>query len=392
MSFFNKVAISLKKELAAPKTGSSTSLQGYEVNASDPFFSIPKNNNKAWYQYGPKDATPIYLEDLAMGSAVHNAILKTKSMMISGDGILLNGAEYKTGNAELDFLLKNKHTNIPYQVTKDYLADNYSLNGAFAYLCTFNKDFTKVASYKPLMIKYLRAAVPPKGEKVQKYYYYEGDWSKAKASDLKEYYIYDRSDREHYDQIVYEKDGPNEIYGVPTYRGGIRWINIDIEMGVFHEANIKNGMNPGLHFKFYTVPETEEQKQSIISDIKTNWMGAINTGRFVPTFSPNKELATEVTPIEASQMDKQLLNLTELCDRKVLSAHQLTSPLLAGISVSGSLGANVELKTAWTLWNKTVIAKMAQRIDQSLTKHIFAVNMPNQLIETKPFDPLAGIL
>jgi hypothetical protein len=27
-----------------------------------------------------------------------------------------------------------------------------------------------------------------------------------------------------------------------------------------------------------------------------------------------------------------------------------------------------------------------------LTKHIFAVNMPNQLIETKPFDPLAGML
>jgi len=118
----------------------------------------------------------------------------------------------------------------------------------------------------------------------------------------------------------------------------------------------------------------------------------MNTGRFVPTFSPSKDLATEVSPIEASGLDKQLLNLTELSDRKILSGHQLTSPLLAGISVSGQIGGNVELKTAFMLWNNMIIKKMRQRIENSLQKHIFDVNIKGVKIDILPFNPIQELM
>lgn len=389
MLFLNKINIHLSRALSKP----ASSIQISASETKDDLFQAKKRGTRPWYDYGPKDNTPYYLEDLCNGSAVHNAILKTKSMMISGDGIIVNGVEYVDGNtnSELKYIVKNPVHSAGLMECKNTISEDYCINGAFAYLVTWNNDYTKIASYKPLLIKNLRPEVPEKGKKISKYYYYEGDFSKAHVGDVKEYYVYDQKDRRSFDQIVYEKDG-YDIFGKPTYRGGIRWIDIDIEMGVFHESNIKNGMNPGLHFKFYTQPKTEEEKQSIIDQVKRTWMGAMNTGRFVPTFSPNKELATDVVPIETSNLDKQLLNLTELCDRKILSAHQLTSPLLAGISVSGQLGGNVELKTAYLLWSKTVIAKMMQKVDVSLQKHIFDINLKGTKIETKPFNPLEGIV
>jgi len=64
--------------------------------------------------------------------------------------------------------------------------------------------------------------------------------------------------------------------------------------------------SPSHFFYDHIIPESEEEKQGIINMIKKNWQGAMNTGRFVPTFSPSKDLATDVEPIETSGLDKQL--------------------------------------------------------------------------------------
>jgi hypothetical protein len=385
--------INLKKQLQPKKGGFDIIDTGYSFNGSEYNAEPTRKGLGRWWLRGKKDDAPFYLERLAEGSAVHNAILKTKSLMTSGDGYTINGSEPEQANLSAEqksailALEENKYGGVEYQEFKNIISDDYQIQGQFAYVVTWNMDFTKIASYKPLLTKWLWADVAEYGKPISKWYYFEGDINKARAGEIREYYVYDKNDRNHYDQIVFEKDGTG-IYGTPSYHGAIRWISIDIEMGVFHESNIKNGMNPGLHFKFFTVPETEEQKQSIINDIKNRWMGALNTGKFVPTFSPSKDLATEVTPIETSNLDKQLLNLTELCDRKILSGHQLTSPLLAGISVSGQIGGNVELQTSFSLFNNMVMAKSRQKIDNSLQKHIFDVNVPGVKIETKPFNPL----
>jgi len=404
MPYTNKILLNLKEALKPAKKATSFDYRGSSKTAID-YFSTSIKQGAKWYPFGESDSTPQYLEYLSQSSAIHGAILQTKQAMISGDGFLINNSKTLEESlsvlkmlpselqAEYKHLNQNPYEEYELQDLTDELADNYSLTGAFAYLVKWNQDFTKIAAYKPIHIKYLREAVPDKYEEdVKKYYYFEGNWAKARVSDFETYYGYDRKDRDHYEQLVYEKDGYNPIYGVPSYKGAFDWINIDIELGVFHKSNIENGLAPGLHFKFYTVPESEEEKQVIINQIKKNWMGAMNAGRFVPTFSASKELATDVVPIETSGLDKQLLNLTELSDRKILSAHQLPSPLLAGISTAGQLGSNVELPTAFMLWNNLVIKKMRQRIENSLQKHVFDVNLPGIKIDINPFNPIQDLL
>jgi len=402
MSFINKIALNLKEELKPTKFDIQAS-SGTTGAVSD-YFSTKVKTGSNWYPFGEFDNGPEYFEELAENSAIHGAILKTKAAMISGEGLLINGAENLEESAikrntltpqqkaELKYIEENKLGGIELQNLYDSLAANYALTGAFAYLITWNKDFTKIASYKKVDIKNLRA-VYIKGEtKIKSYYYSDNGFYKANIKDFKEYFIYDQKDREHFEQIVYERDGFGSVYGTPSYKGGFDWILIDIELGVFHKSNIKNGLNPGLHFKFYTEPESQEEKNFINKQIANTWMGALKTGRFVSTFSKNKELATDVVPIETSGLDKQLVNLTELSDRKIISAHQLTTPLLAGVSTAGQLGGETQLTTGFILWNNLIIKKMRQRIDVSLQKHIFDINLKGVEIKINPFDPISELI
>jgi hypothetical protein len=115
-------------------------------------------------------------------------------------------------------------------------------------------------------------------------------------------------------------------------------------------------------------------------------MGAQQAGRFITTFSNGKELAPDIKAIETSNLDKQLITLAELCDKKILSGHQLTSPLLVGISVSGQLGGNTELQIAYQIFDNVIIGSDRNMIDKDL-QFIYGLNVPNVTVEINPFNP-----
>jgi len=172
MNFLNKIALNLSEAIRPKelKKKGSFQVEGNAINAEDYFYFTPKTGGK-WYPYGAGDRSPYYFEQLAEGSATHAGILKTKSSMISGEGLLYGPSKTKEESlnylktlkplpqAEVRYLEENKLGHYPIQAALDVLADNYVINGAFAYLVTWNKDFTKISSYRPLNIKYLRAAV-----------------------------------------------------------------------------------------------------------------------------------------------------------------------------------------------------------------------------------------
>jgi hypothetical protein len=58
----------------------------------------------------------------------------------------------------------------------------------------------------------------------------------------------------------------------------------------------------------------------------------------------------DIAPVEVSNLDKQLILVAELCDQKILSGHQLTTPMLAGITSKNGLSNNgAELEIGYQL-------------------------------------------
>lgn len=399
MSVIRNFKQALSKHLNKSVTTDSTSFNSFSTSIPE-MPQIIESRTKDWVLYGDDNLYPLKLNDLPWGSSIHNSILKTKTKMTHGDQFLINGAKTKEesqanynalqGSVKSDFDLIYNNTNGTenlFTITTK-LAGDLQKYGAFCFEVVWNTDFTKIVTIKYKDIKYIRAGKADTSGEVECYYWCK-DWTKANRSDYKpqEIKAFDLDDKENYNQLVYIKLGDLDYYGIPPYAGAITWIFTDFQMGLFHKSNLENGMNPSMWLKFYKKPSSENERDLIIDSIRRQFTGAKNTGKHIVTFSDGKELAPDFQPIDVSNLDKQLLLLAELCDRKILTGHQLTSPLLAGISTSGQIGGNTELGTAYQIFDKVCIEADRNLIVSTINK-IFEVNKTPVKIDILPFNPI----
>lgn len=390
------------------KTALNKAVTKQAVSSKDTFgsvdYTIPQipciieRKQDPWVLYGENNLYPLQVSDLRNGSAIHNSIIKTKVKMTAGNGFLINGAINEVDNLakynalspddklSYDLFLKNPHDKDNMQTIVNKLADDFQEQGQFAYEVVYNVDFTKIVRIKYLNVDNIRAG-KMEGNEVKSYWYCR-NWSLYRKPEYKpfEIFVFNEEDKEHLNQIVFEKVGNQDYYGELPYKGALTWIQTDFKMGIYHLSNIDNGMNPGLWFKFYKLPSSENDKQSILDDLKSQYQGAGKVGTKLVTFSDGKDLAPDISPIQTSNLDKQLLLLAELCDKKILTGHQLTSPLLAGVSISGQLGGNTELKTAYQIFDNTVMAADRNMLSDSLQR-VLNYNKTKVKIEINPFDP-----
>ena len=331
--------------------------------------TVIEKTNQEWVGYGDENNYLIQLNELKYGSAIHNSILKTKVKMMAGDGLLYNGAKTQEESdaiyqalpvnvkAEVDYLNKNKVGGVPLDEMRTLLSSGFEDYGAYCYSLIFNKDFTKISGIKFYKLQDIRAGKKDKDGKI-KYYYYSSNWEKCRQVEYKPVQIlaYYEGSKDGYEQMVYRKTGNLDYYGIPSYSGAINWIYTDFQMSVFHKANMENGMNPGLHFKFYKTFANEEEEEYVRNAIKKQWQGASKTGKMIMTASDGKDLAMDIQPIQTSDLDKQLMLVAELCDQKILSGHQLTTPALAGISPKGFSSGGTELEVGYQIFDGLTMA------------------------------------
>lgn len=398
MSFINKIKTELKKSLSTKEIKEPK----HEFGSLD--YTIPQipliieRKNDPWVWYGEDNLYPLRISDLRSGSGIHNSIINFKTKMNSGNGWLINSAKTleesdviynslpENEKQAYDLFVNNPNNEENTQLVKEKCADDYQTYGACAFEFIFNIDFTKIVRIKYVNVENLRAG-KIEDDKVLSYWY-SRNWYKVGKRQCKptEIFTFDPNDKEHMNQLVYVKKGKNEYYGDIPYKGCLNWIMIDFKMGLFHLSNIDNGMNPGMWFKFYQKPASEAAKQEILDDLNNQYKGAMKANKFVATFSPSKELAMDIQPVQNSNLDKQLLLLAELSDKKILTGHQLTSPLLAGISISGSLGGNTELQTAFKILDNISMASDRFALDSAFQKAL-DYNKSEIKIKTNPWTP-----
>lgn len=358
---------------------------------------IKEVKSKDWVLYGEDNLYPLKIKDLLSGSAIHNAIVKTKTKMTAGDGFLINGANSEEQSKaaylaldpntkeDYDLFLENRNDKFDIKKIISLLSKDLQTFGAYCYELVWNKDFTRISTVKYVSVANIRSGKYV-NDMVQSYWYCR-DWRDIKKNTPKEIYAFDKNNKNQLNQLVYEKIGDFEYYGEPSYQGGMTWIQTDFKMGIYHLSNIENGMAPSMALNFFKVPDDENEKQKILSDINKNFVGPSNVGKKMVFFSENKDVAPTVNPVGTSGLDKQLLLLAELCDKKILTAHQLTSPLLVGISISGQLSGNTELKTAYQIFDNVVMASDRSEISESLQRNVLNVNKTDIIFEINPFDP-----
>jgi capsid portal protein len=329
---------------------------------------ITESRNLDYIQFGIGNNYPQLLIRALETSAIHNAIVLTKSKMMAGQDILANGQKF-------DDYLKTITDINKYAYLKTFYEDptgtgemtlnglNYNLSydyqifGAFALEIIWSLDFTRIVQMKHIDVSNIRSGKLDESQEVCTYFY-SRNWQDLKNNPKIEIAKFDVNDKEHYNQLIYVKQyKPGlQYYGIPEYSSALSWIEIDGKMSEFHLANITNGMSPSMVLKFYKKPGSPEERDEVTRNVLKQFTGSKNAGKIMVMFSDGKELAPDVQPIENATIDQMFINLGDSVVQNILSAHRVTSSQLFGISTPGKLGTSGnELVTAYNIFEKEVI-------------------------------------
>lgn len=350
---------------------------------------IREERSTEYIKYGLDNNYPRELLKLTETCAIHNAIVNSKSTMMAGKSILVDGkpqAEY-FADATINEGAKLKAQLRQFEKVRHLLAKDYQHFGAYAYEIIYTLDFKRIHQINHVNVADLRSGKYIGGE--VKEYYYSRNWKDLKKFPYEKIAAYDPTDKTNYRQLVYRCNytPDQEYYGKPTYQAALAWIKLDSEIGLFHLSNIENGFFPGLHIAYYKNPENQEEKQRIIQLQKQQFQGAKNTGKTITTFSDGKDLAVDITPLQIPDLDKQFTLIGETVVQQIISAHRVTSPMLLGIATPGKLGYSSELATAQKIFESQVIAPERNMLEDDFN-FIARHNGFSQLIELQEFNPL----
>jgi hypothetical protein len=367
------VAVNLGSQIPANRTGTS----------SDKWLTYDR------YRYD--NLYPQHVLELRR-SSIHNSILEMKTRMIVSDGFIVPKDKTNT-----QLFLKNINDEYDsYELLKRSALDLATFGG-FAWEIRWNILGTLIHSVKHVPFHKIRRNLPDAitGE-------CDGFWIAAKwgigylsydyipdqygilAKD-KPYYVneFDRTlNTRHIDKtsILYwhRYNSYNDYYPVPDYFGGIKDIETDIAISLFNANNVKTGFVPSVIIALPDNPSDEEMKL-IAQELEAKYSTPTNAGRILilkgaQIGDGNNIGQAQVTPFSTTGNADIYLQVLESTRQGIITAHQLTSPSLAGIAVSGGIGID-ENRTAaeYELYYNTIIKGYQREITDQMNM-ILSIN------------------
>lgn len=367
---------------------SITNVESFSFFKSNSFLPDINPNSRDFIKYGTDNLFPNQLLDFYNSSPIHSSIIQQKAKMVIGKGLQLNTESlnpielnnlnrfinFIDGEKDIDTLLKE-------------LSFDYQLFGAFAIEIYWNSDFTKIIQLNRIPVMQVRLGAENENGKVDTYYISK-DWKKNNSfRKIPAFNILNKSSQV---QLMYLKNESADarFYGVPSYISGLNWVASDSAISKFHLSNINQGFAPSLKISFYKKPESDEQKNQIVNNIKAEYSGQQNAGKAMIFFSDSKETAPDISPISVSELDKQFTVIADQIVDQIIRSHRGVSPILWGVKTAGQLGgASGEFEIAYNVFEKNVIAP-ERIVFEKLFNRIFKINGWNVSPKLIPFDSI----
>lgn len=319
-------------------------------------------NTRGWISYDSDNLLPQRIIELNNESAINKAVIDNKVTYICGEGV--HDADYygqPNPSDDWDTLIE--------KVAKDYVTF-----GGFCFQVILNENGKTVSVFHTDFSKIRVGEVNEYGVNLS--FFISNDWRRTTGKHapvaIKAYGSEEMAKGQPY--LFYYKDYEPSLdyYPVPQYYSALSYIEADGLLGKFYRNSINNGFVPST---IITMPgnPSEDQKAQFQHDIEGSYAGTNGANSIVVLWGESQEVKPVVTSYSASANADLYNNVDEIIFQKIISAHRLTSPTLAGLSGSGNLSGNAsEIISAYVLYNKTVIHKLRRRILDTLS--IFTIN------------------
>lgn len=323
--------------------------------ADSPAYPKLSLNRAGWVSYGPTNMFPQEIINLNSKSPVNSAIIRSTVTYMCGKGIVSTAKKNK------------KYVGTPND-TEDWddvfepMADDYEQFGGFYGQVIVNKGGSTVSifhqDFSTVRIGEINENGTPKTFRVS------NDWTKTsgKLRPL-ELPVWQglKSAKQGQAYIFYKWRYSAGLarYCVPRYFAAMEYVKADGTLGEFYNNSIENGFTPSVVIEMPSNP-AQEKKDSFQKAMEDAFSGAKGASSIVIVWGEGgaQGAVPKITPFNASANADIYNNVEGIVFQKIVSAHNLSSPTLAGVSGSGNLSGNAaEIVDAYVLYNYTVVEK-----------------------------------
>jgi len=336
----------------------------YRINRLDVRENVEiETKNKPYVLWGNvNNDYPQFLLQVKEASPVLSVAIDSKVNMSIGDGVEIEGM----GN-----VMVNKYetlTELYYKLVYDYW-----IFGGWATETIPNRENTSVESIYHLPFQNIRVGKREYDDHDRDldWFFYSTEWQLPKQNKkIIKFHSLDFDRRGEARQIYYWKNyspSDNEHYPVTPYQSGINAAVIEAEVFSWHKSNLSTSLMPNLFVSLVGSP-TPEEKEIVYEELLRSYQGK-NGQKIMLSFSDTPEGKPEIIPIQNTANDTFYTEVLQMCVQSILTANQISSPLLLGIQTFGSnpFSQNAdELVVATKHMMEMVIKPALKKINQSL--------------------------
>jgi hypothetical protein len=325
---------------------------------------ITEQRNEGWVDFGQGNNHYNFLIDRFQNSATNNAVINNICKLIYGRGITALDASQKPTDYANFLSLVSKDD------IKRIISDTKML-GQSAIQVHYNKDRT-VKQFLHLPINLVRSAkCNEDGDVVA--YYYSDNWQKTREYKPIRYDAFGTSKSEIEILMIQPYSAGMKYYSYVDYQGALDYCLLEEKVSEYLINEVSNSFAPTSIINFNNGQATPEQKRQISDDV-TNKLTGSTGKKVIISFNDNPEAKTTIDTIQLQKAADQYQYLSDEARNKILVGHNVTSPLLFGISTSTGFSSNAdELKNSAILFDNMVIRPFQELIIDAFDK-ILAVN------------------
>lgn len=324
------------------------------------------------------------LKFLYQNSPIHSSIITGKSRMVVGDGIVYDTTNLnETQKKIFETFLEATDGFSSLELISHKLEIDYQIYAWAALQITWDVTFKKIIKIKRINPEYLRFGRRNENDQIEEFYYSK-DFTRNSSvyKTIPAFNIFNKTNTE---QILLIENplSIGKYFPTPNYISGLNWIQADVQIGVFHNSNIKNGFSPSLAIHFFNRPQDDNEAQELFQNLKAQYQGPKNAGRSMLFLNDDKENKVEVEAIPSTDLPEQFIAVKEQITENIVMAHGVTSGILFGIKTEGKLGTTNEFDNAYKIFEKTAITGDRSVLEYQLNRIMKINGFPT--ISFKPF-------
>ena len=342
---------------------------------------IVENNKNEWVEYGEDNNYYQFLIDRYSNSATNNAVINNICRLIFGQGLTATDSAMKPNEwAQLLSILKEDDL-------RRIIFDLYAL-GQCALQIHYDKGHKAITRAFHTPIQLLR---PEKcnqdGDIVG--YFYSDNWSDPKKYVPKRFDAFGTSKKEVEILYLAPYSAGMKYFSNVDYQGGIDYAYLEEKIAEYLINEVENSFAPTSIVNFNNGTPTDEMKDEISASVIGKLTGSKGK-KVVISFNENEATKTTIDTVPLQDAANHYSYLSDESTFKILRSHNVTTPLLFGVSVATGFSSNAdEMKTGALLFENMVI-KPKQQMIVEMVKKILSFNGVSLNLRFKTLNPLQG--